>query len=186
MPFLPDLEEIKRIRRKLLLTQKDLEEDLQIPQATLSRIESSRGNPSYLTVKKIFDHLEQKKRNLKNLEKIALHIMTKKIISIKVNSTIKDAVNLMNDHSLSQIPIIDNNQNLGCITAKTIQKIITDNPDLINAGIELIKELPFPEIEKNWDVKGISNLLTNYPAILVKEYNKYIGIITDADLLKFA
>ena len=83
------------------------------------------------------------------------------------------------------IPILENGQNLGSITAKKIQKTIIDNPNLINAKVDIIKELPFPEIEKDWDVKDISNLLTNYSAVLVKEYSEYIGIITDADLLKF-
>ena len=56
---------------------------------------------------------------------------------------------------------------------------------MINSEIDLIKELPFPEVEKNWDIKDISNLLSNYNAVLVKEFGNYIGIITDADLLKY-
>ena len=90
----------------------------------------------------------------------------------------------MNKHNISQLPIINKKQNLGSITAKKIQKVITDHPDMINAMIDVIKELPFPEIEKDWDIKRISNLLTNYSAVLVKENGEYTGIITDADLLK--
>ena len=73
---------------------------------------------------------------------------------------------------------------VGSITAKKIQKHITKNPDLINADILTIIELPFPEVEKNWNAKDISNLLIKYPAVLVKENNNFIGIITDADFLK--
>jgi len=69
---------------------------------------------------------------------------------------------------------------------KKIQKSIIDRSELINAEVDLIKELPFPEIEENWDIKDVSNLLTNYSAVLVKKNNKYIGIITDADLLQIS
>jgi len=186
MPLLPDLKEIKNLRRKLDLSQKELEKALNIPQATISRIENGIGNPSYITVKKIYDYLERERLRRKRLEKKAENVMTKKIISIDSQSSIKEAVNLMNKFNVSQIPIVRNNQNLGSITAKKIQKAITDNPAIVNAKIEIIKELPFPEIEKDWDIKNISNLLTNYSAVLVKEYDEYIGIITDADLLKFA
>ena len=55
---------------------------------------------------------------------------------------------------------------------------------MINTPIDVIKELPFPEIEIDWNIKQISNLLTNYSAVLVKESDEYTGIITDADLLK--
>ena len=185
MPILPDLKEIKNIRRRLNFTQEDLCTILKIPQATISRIENGIGNPSYSSVKVIFDYLEHEELRRKNFERKAESIMTGKIISIDYISSIKDAVELMNTNDLSQLPILESSQNLGSITAKKIQKAITDNPELMNASVQIIKELPFPEIEKNWDIKGISNLLTNYSAVLVKEYDKYIGIITDADFLNF-
>ena len=61
MPSLPDLNEIYKIRRKLYISQIQLSKNLDIPQATISRIERGIGNPSYLTVKKIFDYLESVK-----------------------------------------------------------------------------------------------------------------------------
>ncbi|MFX1237427.1 MAG: CBS domain-containing protein [Promethearchaeota archaeon] len=112
--------------------------------------------------------------------------MTRQIISINSQSSIKNAIDLMNQHDLSQIPILDKNQNLGSLTAKKIQKFIADNPDLKNVNVLDLKQLPFPEIEKSWSIKAISNLLSNYPAVLVKEYDQFIGIITDADFLKLA
>ena len=184
MPFLPDSKEIKSIRRKLNLTQKILERDLIIPQATISRIESGKGNPSYMQVKKIFDYLERKSLNIKDSEKTAENIMTREIILISARATIKEAIELMNKNGVSQIPIFEKNQNIGSLTAKKIQKIIAENPELIKAEVDIIKELPFPEIEKNWNIKDISNLLTNYSAVLVKERDNCIGIITDADIFK--
>jgi len=186
MPILPELSEIKILRKKLNLTQEELCAILKIPQATISRIENGIGNPSYYSVKMIFDYLEREELRRKTFERKAKSIMTTEIVSIDAKSSIKDAVELMNTNDLSQLPILEDNQNLGSITSKKIQKAITDNPELMNASVEIIKELPFPEIEKDWDIKGISNLLTNYPAVLVKEFGNYIGIITDADFLKFA
>ncbi len=184
MPILPDPTKIRKIRRNLEINQKDLEVALNIPQATISRIESGKGNPSYLTVKKIFDYLESRRIELEG--KKAENIMTKNMISIDSQSTIKEAVNLMNKYKLSQIPIIEDDQNLGSITEKKIQSASVDNYEIINATINIIKELPFPEIKKDRDIKGISNLLKEYSAVLVKDKNEYVGIITDADLLKFA
>ena len=150
MPILPDLKEIKNIRRKLNLTQEDIEDALNIPQATISRIENGQGNPSYFTVKSIFNYLEHEGLRRKKGGQKAEDIMTTEIISINRNSSIKSAVNLMNEHDLSQLPIFENGQNIGSLTAKKIQKSITDNPELINASIDIIRELPFPEIEKKW------------------------------------
>jgi predicted transcriptional regulator len=79
---------------------------------------------------------------------------------------------------------LENNQNYGSITAKKIQKYITDDPVILNLKVTDVKELPFPEVEKSWNVKDISSLLLNYPAVLVKDNKNFIGIITDSNFLK--
>jgi predicted transcriptional regulator len=111
--------------------------------------------------------------------------MSREVISISPGSTIRDAVELMNDHGYSQLPLLENKNNFGSITSKKIQKSITENPEILGVDISLIKELPFPEIDENWNVKDISDLLNRYSAVLVKdEQHNFVGIITDADFLK--
>jgi predicted transcriptional regulator len=111
--------------------------------------------------------------------------LTPDIKKITPHSSIREAVELMTTHGISQLPIIENKQNFGSITSKKIQKSITDNPQILNADVSLIKELPFPEVDKNWNVKDISDLLIRYSAVLVKDdQHNFVGIITDADFLK--
>ncbi len=184
MEILPSLHDIKRLRKKLNISQKELEIALNIPQSTISRIENATIDPPYSKLKRIFEYLEIERRNREKSKKHAKDIMAKDIISITPTSTIKKAITLMNEHSISQLPLIEQNQNLGSITSKKIQKYIIDHPGFINKDVSLIKELPFPEIDKNWNVKDISDLLLKYSAVLVKENNSYIGIVTDSDLLK--
>jgi len=107
VPILPDFKEIKNIRRKLNISQKELELVLEIPQANISRIENGVGNPSYSSVKKIFDYLEHEKLRREKSEKKANSVMTQNIISINSKASIKDAVILMNKNNVSQIPILE-------------------------------------------------------------------------------
>lgn len=182
--FLPSLNEIKHLRKKLNISQKELGEKLNIPQSTISRIENGATDPPYSKLKRIFEYLDFQRSEREKSKKHAEDIMVKKIISIKSDSTIRNAVTLMNEFGISQLPIIENNQNLGSITSKKIQRYITDNPEVINMDVSLILELPFPEIDKYWNIKDISDLLLKYPAVLVKDKKSYVGIITDSDLLR--
>ncbi|MFX1327759.1 MAG: CBS domain-containing protein [Promethearchaeota archaeon] len=184
MEILPALNDIKRLRKKLNISQQELGRILDIRQSTISRIENGTIDPPYSKLKKIYEYLENERKIRVKSKKHAEDVMIKNIISIKSKSTIREAVFLLNKHEISQLPIIENNQNLGSITSKKIQKYITDNPEIINMDVSLVKELPFPEIGKNWSVKDISDLLLKYPAVLVRQNNDYIGIITDSDLLK--
>lgn len=186
MEILPSLRSIKRLRKKLNISQNELGNILNIPQSTISRIENETIDPPYSKLRKIYEYLEKERRMREKSTKHAEDIMIKNIISINPNSTIKKAISLMNEHEISQLPILENNQNLGSITSKKIQKYIIDHPEIINKDVSLIKELPFPEVDKNWNIKDISDLLLKYPAVLVKQDKKYIGIITDSDLLKLS
>lgn len=186
MEILPSLDDIKRLRKKLNISQKELGDALNIPQSTISRIENRSIDPPYSKFKRIYEYLENERKIREKSKKHAEDIMTRKIQSIKSGSTIREAVDLMNDHEISQLPIIENNQNLGSISSKKIQKSIMDNPELINMDVSLIKELSFPEIDRKWNVKDISDLLLKYSAVLVKKNNIYIGIITDSDFLRLS
>ncbi len=186
MEILPSLSNIKRLRKKLNITQKELGEELNIPQSTISRIENGTIDPPYSKVKRIYEYLENQRKIREKSKKHAEDIMVETIISIKSHSTIRKAVDLMNEYEISQLPIIENNQNLGSVTSKKIQRYITDTPKVINMDVSLIKELPFPEIDRSWSAKDISDLLLKYPAVLVKEKNVYCGIITDSDLLRLS
>ncbi|NHJ24518.1 MAG: CBS domain-containing protein [Candidatus Lokiarchaeota archaeon] len=185
MESLPDYAKIRELRKKLNISQKELGQKLGIQQSTISRIENGTMDPPYSKFKAIYDYLENESIKRSQALITANDIMTRKIYHLTSESTVKDAIELMNKYKISQVPIMDQNGlNIGSITSKKIQKFIIDNPDILYMNVFDIKELPFPEVEKNWNVREISNLLINYPAVLVKDLGKYVGIITDSNFLK--
>ena len=183
MDILPDHFQIKNLRKSLNISQKELAEYLQLSQSTISRIENGTMDPPYSKFKMIYEYLENEKRSRKKSKKHAIDILTPEIIFINPDSTVKDAVKLMTKYNISQIPILESHHNYGSITAKKIQEYIADDPLILSLKVTDIKELPFPEIKKDWNVKDVSSLLINYPAVLVKENNNFIGIITDSNFL---
>jgi len=184
MEVLPDFSRIRDLRKSLNISQKELGEKLNISQSTISRIEKGMMDPPYSKFKQIFEFLESERIARKRSITHAIDILTPEIIFINPDSTVRDAVELMTKYNISQIPILKANFNYGSITAKKIQNYIADDPVILNLKVTDVKELPFPEVEKNWNVKDISSLLLNYPAVLVKEDKTYIGIITDSNFLK--
>ncbi|MFO7794647.1 MAG: CBS domain-containing protein [Promethearchaeati archaeon] len=181
---IPEIAEIKILRKKLNISQHELAKLCKLNQSTISRIENELVDPPYSTFKLIYSCLKNEERRKKESSERIEKIMTKNIISIEPDTKLKDVIKLMNEYNVSQLPILKNSQNLGSITSRKAQKLMMENSDLLNIKISDVKELPFPEVNRNWSLKDVSDLLIKYSAVLVRDFDKYIGIITDADFLK--
>lgn len=180
----PDIEEVKKRRNKLGLTQKQLSAMCNVSQSIIAKIESKKINPSYSITKRIFNVLE----GLEHKEgKKSKDIMNPRIISINKNSRVSKAVKLMQKHGYSQLPVIDGKQYIGSISDKTISDMIykgSNISDIYKRKIKDIMEESFPKIDGNASIKVISSLLQYSPAVLIIKGKDTIGIVTKSDLLK--
>ena len=171
------LNEIKKIRKNLGLTQTELAKMANVSQSIIAKIESGKIDPTFTKTKKIFETLD----DLENKEEIkADELMNKKIVSLTSNDNIKDSVRKMKKFGISQMPVIDGHKIIGLVSESTLlDALISKKGKRID---EIMEETP-PIVSKKASIKVVSNLLRHYPAVLVSESGKLIGLITKADLL---
>ena len=172
-----ELEEVKKIRKKLELTQTELANRAGVSQSLIAKIESGRIDPTYTKTKKIFSALSEleKKEEIK-----AEQLMTSKIISIAPESAVKEAISKMKKSGISQLPVIEEHKLVGLVSESTILDA------LLNQKGKLVKEVMHespPIVSKTTSIQVISNLLKHYPMVLVSEEGRLIGLITKSDLL---
>ena len=172
-----ELNEIKKIRKNLGLTQTELAKMANVSQSIIAKIESGKIDPTFTKTKKIFETLD----DLENKEEIkADELMNKKIVSLTSNDNIKDSVRKMKKFGISQMPVIDGHKIIGLVSESTLlDALISKKGKRID---EIMEETP-PIVSKKASIKVVSNLLRHYPAVLVSESGKLIGLITKADLL---
>ena len=175
MPY--ELEEVKKIRKKLGMTQIELANRAGVSQSLIAKIESGRIDPTYSKTKKIFAALSEleKKEDIK-----AEQLMASRIISIEPDNLIKEAISKMKKFQIYQMPVIDKNKLIGLVSESTILDA------LINSKHEKVKEIMHeapPIVSKTSSIEVISNLLRYYPMVLVSEEGKLVGTITKSDLL---
>lgn len=175
--MISELEQIKKLRKKFGFTQSELAKMANVSQSLIAKIESTRIDPTYSNVKKIFSALNDlgKKQELK-----ALGIMTDKIISVQPDDDIEEAIKKMKKFNISQLPVISDNKSVGLVSeaivldgilhkkGKKILDIMTDSP---------------PVVSKNTGSDAIINLLQFAPMILVSDDGKLRGVITKSDVI---
>lgn len=174
-----DVNEIKVWRKKLDLTQKDLANLSNVSQSLIAKIESNLIDPTYSKAKRIFETLEgiEKKE-----EKTVKDIMQKKLLFLNPNDNIKQAIDIMRNKSISQMPVIENENVLGIISEASILDAIIELKDYNVKVREIMSDGP-PIVSLNTSVNIVSNLLKHYPLVVIYDKEKIMGIVTKADII---
>lgn len=171
------LEEVKKIRKKLGMTQTELANRAQVSQSLIAKLESGRIDPTYTKTRKIFAALS----DMENKEEIkAEQLMTRKIISVHSATPIKEAIAKMKKDGISQLPVIDSHKLVGLVSESTIlEALLGSKAEKVS---EIMQDSP-PIVSKTTSIQVVSSLLKHYPLVVVSEEGKLVGLITKSDLL---
>ncbi len=175
-----ELSSIEQERKALGLSQKELARMAGVSQSLISKIERGRLVPSYDTAVRIFQALERAK--VRGGCTKASEVMTTPVISVRPDDPLSRAISLMTEKGISQLPVISGGKALGSVTEEGILKKM---PEIsMDTPVREVMESLFPIVPPEATLQVVRDLLTSYPAVLVQEHGKIIGIITKSDLLK--
>ena len=186
---LPKLEEIKKRRQALNLSQEYLANKAHVTRVLISQIERNHHSPSYDTVDRIFTILEDEEKDVMKKGMTAGEIcvprpgtIRKQLVTVSSHNTIKTAESKMgSDGEISQLPVIDKGECIGLVTSQSILK----KPP----GAKIVKDAMIsrpPTISEDTQITiQIKSLLDNSPCILVsdKKTGKIKGIIVAWDII---
>jgi len=176
-----ELERIGKLRKQLGLTQKQLADLSGVSQSLIAKIEAGKIDPAYSKVVQIINALEAVQKKEK---KTALEVMTSNVISADPDETIDKIANIMREKNISQIPVIRQGKCIGSISEGAIIDLVSKHTDPKSTKVREIMQESFPVVPANSLVDMVVDLLKHYPAVLVDQNGKLVGIITKADLLK--
>ena len=175
---LPDISDVKNIRKKMGLSQRKLAKESGLSVSWINQVEMSViKDPSYLKIKKIFDLYEFKKTGH---EKTAGDICIKKIISFDLGSSIKDANKIMIDSGISQIPVFEKNLCVGMITDKIITSLVGSDVSDVKIVKEMLDIAP-PRVSADTPIRALRSILEYFEYVLVEKDGFIFGILVRQD-----
>ena len=108
-----------------------------------------------------------------------------KIIIADVQTTINEAMSMMTENNISQLPVKSGEEIVGSINERDLFHHIIENGNNIDQSIEGIMKAPFPVVSARTTTEEMSQLIDkNNTALLVKQQSGEFGIITRHDILR--
>ncbi|MBR9675727.1 CBS domain-containing protein [Candidatus Woesearchaeota archaeon] len=176
------VDEIKRMRKRLGVTQSELATKSDVSQSMIAKIESGLLDPTYGKAKKIFETLSALE---KKEEKKAKDLIQTNVISVKSSDSIRKTIGVMRHNEISQLPVIDEKSCVGLVSETSLLDAIINQKSYDSLVSEFMLECP-PIINQDTNLDVITSLLKHYPLVIVSEKGKIRGVITKADILTAA
>jgi predicted transcriptional regulator len=117
------------------------------------------------------------------LNELKMHAGKPRLVYVAPGATVGEALDLMNSHGLSQVPVLDDGKSVGSVRDNRVMAQLLDNRDLLQAPVTQVMDAPFPVVNENVEVASAKQYLKDSPAVLVEEYGRIVGIVTRHDVL---
>ncbi|MDG6996824.1 MAG: CBS domain-containing protein [Nitrososphaerota archaeon] len=182
--MLPPIEELKRRRMKLGLSQRKFASYLGLSQSTITKIENRKLSPSYELVRRAYEILDSF-----GSPQIGLvgDIATKKVVSLQDDDLISKAVQILQQHGFKQLPVRNkDNHWVGSVSERSISNRLlkVSNPKLLLAKeVSEVMDEGFPMVAEDTPISVAIPLLQHFQAILTTKKGQVMGIVTNADLV---
>jgi cystathionine beta-synthase len=109
------------------------------------------------------------------------------LVAVAPESVILEAVALMKQYEISQIPVVSSGDVVGSVKEDRLIHLLIKDPGARSHPVREVMDEAFPVVDRDATIEEISNLLTKEnPAVLVRDGGPQAGfeILTKADLIR--
>ena len=106
------------------------------------------------------------------------------LLSVEAGSSVREAIELMNRTSVSQLPVFEKENLVGSLTESVLFQNTMETPEVLDRTVGVLLEPPFPTVGPDEDVYEVLKLLKSAPAVLVRDASGYRGILTRFDVIE--
>jgi cystathionine beta-synthase len=109
----------------------------------------------------------------------------KRLITIEPQQTVAEAIALMKQYDIENIPVITNGEPAGSVSESGLFNKILDNPDIKNQSIAAVMEPAYPVVSYDTPVERLSGLINReIGAVLSKDETGAYHIVTKYDIIQ--
>jgi cystathionine beta-synthase len=122
---------------------------------------------------------------VKTFKDIVLSRARQNLITVSSDQTVAEAVELMKEHDIEHIPVMDNEKLVGSISESGLFQKLFNNPEIKSQKIKSVIENIFPIVSFDTPVEKLGTLINKENgAVLAKDESGDLHIVTKYDVLQ--
>jgi predicted transcriptional regulator len=169
------------MRTKLGITQEELAQRAGVSQAYIAKLEGGQADPKLSTFQKIITCLETMGEGVQR----ASDVMVKPVVFINENDSVENAIRLMSDRNISQMPVTRRGRTVGSVVEKSLVKKmdLKDMEKFKEKRVYEVMDDSMPTVSKSESLESVFSLLKENNAVVVEDSARPVGIISRSDIL---
>ena len=115
-------------------------------------------------------------------------VMVREVITMDENSTVKEAVDNMNEFQIGSLIVLERGKAMGIVTERDfLRRVIAEAKDVTNTKVKEIMTTPLVVVEPSTDLEEAMKLMfqNKIKKLAVVDANKLVGIVTLTDIARF-
>ncbi len=115
-----------------------------------------------------------------------LKISPQRTITATKSATVREAIGMLKEHGISQLPVLDENgRHCGIIAESDLLRFLVENEGLLDAPIEDLIESDYAIVTPHTRITLLKNIFNDAKVVLVVENEKLLGVLTKIDLIDY-
>jgi len=115
-------------------------------------------------------------------------VMVKEVITVDQDSTVREAVDIMNEFQIGSLIVLERGKAKGIVTERDfLRRVIAGAKDVMNTKVKEIMTTPLVVVEPTMDLEEAVKLMfqSKIKKLAVVDANKLVGIVTLTDIARF-
>ncbi len=115
-------------------------------------------------------------------------VMVREVITVDENSSVKKAVDIMNEVQIGSLIVLEEGKAKGIVTERDfLRRVIAEARDVMNTKVKEIMTTPLVVVEPSMDLEDAVKLMlqSKIKKLAVVDANKLVGIVTLTDIARF-
>jgi cystathionine beta-synthase len=107
------------------------------------------------------------------------------IISAKRTDTLRTVIGLLQEHGISQIPVMDRGRLAGLVSEIDLLNYLLKHPGSMDVPVDELVEADYATVTPQTKIKLLKNIFNDAKLVCVLERDDLVGVITKIDLIEY-